>query len=514
MPVGMENEDRATLRNKRMLLAEHMDNSVVTKHLLDSKVLSTTDSELLASLPSNVKRNERLLDLLPKRGSKAFRELVRVLEMNKMVHLLGPSYIATSMNGDEKGKKMNEEKPGDKHSLNGIGKDISSDVPVPMDISRQPSNIDVDVTRDPTSEKQLKLDEQRHYDLVDTPKVLPSRTNSAFPQLSDASAGCGMERQKQDFTDLTGGDATDSGGHSVSSNENADGCFKSEKDAGSPYGVPYSIVTHDDSFSYPMKSTPRGYFLIVNNRDFLYESGMQPYTRKGTDEDAKQMASLFTDLGFTVTVHKNLKCKEMLQAVDGLVRMNHTSVSAVGCCFLSHGEEKVLYGTDGKLEIQDITSAFRKNPQLVGKPKMFFFQACQGSDYMNSVDAPLGCNEVDGPGALQGNHISLPEEADFLYAYSTVPGYYSWRNSQKGSWFVQAIVKVFRQYAHKLDVVRMLTRVNHEVCTNKSQTGQAQSHNKRQVCSIITQLRYELYLYPNTAPLPANNGCLSELTEM
>ena len=41
--------------------------------------------------------------------------------------------------------------------------------------------------------------------------------------------------------------------------------------------------------------------------------------------------------------------------------------------------------------------------------------------------------EVDGPG--EGNDISLPSEADFLYAYSTVPGYYSWRNSQRGSWY-------------------------------------------------------------------------------
>lgn len=42
-------------------------------------------------------------------------------------------------------------------------------------------------------------------------------------------------------------------------------------------------------------------------------------------------------------------------------------------------------------------------------------------------------DETDGPPEY-GNEISLPTEADFLYAYSTVPGYYSWRNSVKGSW--------------------------------------------------------------------------------
>ena len=67
--------------------------------------------------------------------------------------------------------------------------------------------------------------------------------------------------------------------------------------------------------------------------------------------------------------------------------------------------------------------------------------------------------------------------------------------------FVQAIVEVFRANAHKMDVLRMLTRVNNNVCTQKSNTGAFYSNNKRQVCSIVTQLRYELFLYPPNGPL-------------
>ncbi len=33
----------------------------------------------------------------------------------------------------------------------------------------------------------------------------------------------------------------------------------------------------------------------------------------------------------------------------------------------------------------------------------------------------------------------IPSHADFLIAYSTIPGFYSWRNTQNGSWFVQAL---------------------------------------------------------------------------
>ena len=67
--------------------------------------------------------------------------------------------------------------------------------------------------------------------------------------------------------------------------------------------------------------------------------------------------------------------------------------------------------------------------------------------------------------------------------------------------FVQAIIKVFRENAHKMDVVRMLTRVNAIVATQKSQTGQRYSNNKRQISSIVTQLRKEFFLFPPNGPL-------------
>jgi caspase 7 len=106
-------------------------------------------------------------------------------------------------------------------------------------------------------------------------------------------------------------------------------------------------------------------------------------------------------------------------------------------------------------------------------------------------DQPL--DEIDAPG---NNRITLPVEADFMYAYSTVPGYYSWRNSARGSWFAQAIVSVFRQHAMTMDVLRMMTRVNAEVAKQKSNTNDDFSDKKKQIPSIISQLRKELYFFP------------------
>ena len=113
---------------------------------------------------------------------------------------------------------------------------------------------------------------------------------------------------------------------------------------------------------------------------------------------------------------------------------------------------------------------------------------------MDGTDAVDGAiDESDGKG---NEKSTIPLEADFMYAYSTVPGYYSWRNSVKGSWFVQAIDSVFRKYVKSMDLLRMMTRVNCEVAKQKSNTDEDYSDNKKQIPSIISQLRKEVYFFP------------------
>ena len=109
---------------------------------------------------------------------------------------------------------------------------------------------------------------------------------------------------------------------------------------------------------------------------------------------------------------------------------------------------------------------------------------------MDGIDVP------DGPDSEASSKVSVPTEADFLYAYSTVPGYYSWRNSGNGSWFIQSLTKVFEENAERMDILRMLTRVNAMVSTFKSRTGERYSDSKRQVSCAVTMLRKDLYFFP------------------
>ena len=61
----------------------------------------------------------------------------------------------------------------------------------------------------------------------------------------------------------------------------------------------------------------------------------------------------------------------------GLVSQeDHSDSSCFACILLSHGEEGMIYGTDGAMPIKTMTSMFRGDmcKSLVGKPKLFFIQ--------------------------------------------------------------------------------------------------------------------------------------------
>ena len=54
----------------------------------------------------------------------------------------------------------------------------------------------------------------------------------------------------------------------------------------------------------------------------------------------------------------------------------------------------------------------------------------------------------------------MPGHTDFVIAHSTVAGFYSWRNTVQGSWYMQALTRVLAKERHERDLLSMLTNVN------------------------------------------------------
>ncbi|XP_066304654.1 caspase-3-like isoform X1 [Branchiostoma lanceolatum] len=261
-------------------------------------------------------------------------------------------------------------------------------------------------------------------------------------------------------------------------------------------------TTHQDlSHMYDMTHRRRGLAIVINNKEFHKETKQK--VRRGTDRDADSLFKRLSDLDFNVQVMDNLTCKEMKSALQKAAAADHSDADCVLVALLSHGEEKLIYGTDGMVEIADLAAYFNgvNCKSLIGKPKIFIIQACQGSKVMEGVDMP------DAVGFRDDDLVTdtpppqtLPSEADFLYYYSTMPGYFAWRNQEAGSWSMQSLCAVLKEHGKSgLEIMQILTRVNRTVATQfESRTRDEKMNKKKQIPCIMSMLTKELYFTPKT----------------
>nr|XP_055171668.1 caspase-3 isoform X2 [Nyctereutes procyonoides] len=241
--------------------------------------------------------------------------------------------------------------------------------------------------------------------------------------------------------------------------------------------------------SYKMDYPEMGLCIIINNKNFHKSTGMAP--RSGTDVDAANLRETFTNLKYEVRNKNDLTCEEILELMNSVSKEDHSKRSSFVCVLLSHGDEGIIFGTNGPVDLRKVTGFFRGDycRSLTGKPKLFIIQACRGTELDCGIETDSG---IEDDMACQ----KIPVEADFLYAYSTAPGYYSWRNSKDGSWFIQSLCAMLKLYAHKLEFMHILTRVNRKVATEfESFSLDSAFHGKKQIPCIVSMLTKELYLY-------------------
>ncbi|XP_054459604.1 caspase-3-like [Anoplopoma fimbria] len=241
------------------------------------------------------------------------------------------------------------------------------------------------------------------------------------------------------------------------------------------------------SFRYSLDFPSMGQCIIINNKNFDKRTGMNQ--RNGTDVDAGNAMKVFGKLGYKVKVYNDQSVEQMKQVLLSVSKEDHSSYASFVCVLLSHGDEGVFFGTDGSVELKYLTSLFRGNrcKSLVGKPKLFFIQACRGTD----LDAGI---EADSP---DDDTTRIPVEADFLYAFSTAPGYYSWRNTMTGSWFMQSLCDMINRYGTELELQHIMIRVNHKVAVEFESVSNSPGFNKKkQIPCIVSMLTKEMYFSP------------------
>lgn len=244
--------------------------------------------------------------------------------------------------------------------------------------------------------------------------------------------------------------------------------------------------------------------MLINNKNFTTEMEKKGYgVRSGTDVDATRIRSRLKMLGFEVESYYDATCKQMKVAFCSAAERDHSDADCFVGVILSHGEKDTVFGVDGPLDTDDIFQYFRGNncKSLAGKPKIFLIQACRGTQ----LDAGVPMNVTDAQRfdyeAEQAEEIRIPNEADFIVSYSTVPGYYSWRNSANGSWYMQALVTVLDKYGTTMEFQKLLTQVNKLVAySNKyisnTSPNKPEMHGMKQIPSFTSMLTKDLYFVP------------------
>ncbi|KAL5013599.1 hypothetical protein ScPMuIL_007869 [Solemya velum] len=247
--------------------------------------------------------------------------------------------------------------------------------------------------------------------------------------------------------------------------------------------------------SYAMRRIPRGKALLINVNEVSGKSA-----RRGTDIDRDNLYNLLSQLHFDVIVHNDvdgLTAKEMaLKLQDFAALEDHKEFDCCVICLLSHGEEGFIFGTDGcKIALDDVFTLFDNNncKALLGKPKIFIVQACRGG----TLDRGVSLADEDETDGGSSKFKQMPTQSDMVLCYPTQAGYYAWRNRDRGSWYIEAVVQVFMKHAKSEDICTMLNRVNNVVSRKVSSCAHLDMDQMSQMSEYKSTLRMpHLFFFP------------------
>ena len=249
---------------------------------------------------------------------------------------------------------------------------------------------------------------------------------------------------------------------------------------------------------------PRGITLIINNASFAHhpEHG-QKSARHGSEVDVSRLKTLCAALDFSVRTEQDLSKQQLLDELSNVTcRQDHSAYDCFVLWLMSHGRSGEVFCSDGNtLPIETLHDMLSECKTLSGKPKLFFIQACRGNgedvgvkvspDYdiscPNQANRSYESTKVDP--VIQ---LRIPTHSDFLYAFSTVDEYVSYRNENEGTYYVRCFVEAFREHVAHDHILNILTVVNHEVSKIDTERPSSKNRNRTKICKQMPEVRHTL----------------------
>lgn len=198
-----------------------------------------------------------------------------------------------------------------------------------------------------------------------------------------------------------------------------------------------------DSF-YERLKDPKGLALVISNQTYGHFAD-----RPGSCVDLANISMVLQKLQYDVWCEIDRRSQEMQEDVEKFVAKfdasKHDSVIVV---LLTNWIAGCFVGVDGSLLDQaDFFRAVQSCSSLHGKPKIFIIQACRPSSldpnfqgiHMGLEEIILTLIEKSETEASKEFIKKIPHSSDTLILFSTTPGYFSWHEEERGSWFIQAV---------------------------------------------------------------------------
>ncbi|CAG0891170.1 unnamed protein product, partial [Darwinula stevensoni] len=257
--------------------------------------------------------------------------------------------------------------------------------------------------------------------------------------------------------------------------------------------IPVGVARNDRH--YNMDHPRRGKALVFNHEVFHEDTELS--RRDGTNQDRERLVHALGNLGFEVIIFNDKTYQHIMEAIDKVAQENHQQCDCLIVCILSHGEHGMLYAYDRAYKPHFLWAPFTADrcPSLAGKPKMFFIQACRGTDVDDGVSVTqFTSSHTHTDSILELDSYRIPVQADFLIAHSTngvsIAGYYSWRSGANGSWFIQSLCEVLLKYSNEEDLMSMLAEMTRIVGIEHESNvpNQLTMHHKKQVPAVTTTL--------------------------
>lgn len=264
------------------------------------------------------------------------------------------------------------------------------------------------------------------------------------------------------------------------------------------------VPTRKRDFFYNTNHRRRGLAIIFNHETFNLPSLKQ---RNGTEADCLNLENTLKTIGFETHKYLDLSLKELDAKLDELGAYDYSDCDCLLIAVLSHGEQGVIYAKNTAYSPHILYDRFTpdKCPTLAGKPKVYIIQACQG----DKLDGGIDVHTVEVDSDSNATMYRIPLYADFLIAYSTIPGYYSWRNTQKGSWFIQAFCEEIVKHWTEFDFLTILTFVNGRVAFDfeSNVPTNPSMHRQKQIPCINSMLTRILKFSPKEIEHNSINNC-------